>query len=120
MNSIEIFEKWKALGFLEGLDIIKQIDLSQAMEYASDILINDSKKNYRRYNYDVDVITFPILRKLIHKHSLTKTFVVNLLEKIKKLTESSFYNDIKNIHAEPPMDIEVEIINFFIEINYGK
>jgi len=122
MNKCEITEKWKNLGFLDGLSLSdkQNFELAQAMEYAAKILIRDGKKCNRKYNDKVDIITFPILRLLIDKHEMSKPFILHLLEKLKKLTESSVYDGIEDLHPSTGVDPEAELIRLFVELHYGK
>tara|TARA_R110000796_G_scaffold252137_1_gene385331 strand:- start:25795 stop:26358 length:564 start_codon:yes stop_codon:yes gene_type:complete len=120
-NNVElkdkILDKWESLGFLENLLFEQQIKLAHGMEYTAETLIADGEKEFRTFNEVIDTIIFPILRRLVHKHELSKSFIDHLLIKVKKLTESSVYDMVKGsslVHAE------AELINYFIELNYDK
>ena len=117
-----VYDKWRSLGFLEGLSLKNQITLANAYEYTANKLLVDSEKGCRKYNDEVDTIVFPILREIITidpTNDLNDEFVNGLLEKTLELTESSVYDGIDNINIDPPKDGKAELIKLFVEKNYG-
>ena len=119
----EIYNKWKSLGFLDGLPIKSQINLAHAYESVAIKLIADNEKGIRKYNDEVDSIVFPILREIIiinPRNELNDEFVNGVLEKTLELIKSSVYDGIDDLHADPHIDVKAELLKLFVETNYGK
>lgn len=121
--TIETLIKWYEVGLLDKLELNDQIRLAKALEYTSKKLIEDGENENRKFNDKVDVIIFPILRRLVGMLPfliLTTCFIDDLLIKVLELTESSVYDGIKDLHPDTGIDVEAELINLFIELNYGQ
>ncbi len=120
-----VYQKWNSLGFLDGLSEDNKIKLANAFEYTACKLLADAdvNKENRKYNDDVDTIAFPILRRVVTMLpllELTEDFIDGFLLKVLGLTESSVYDGIKDLHADPQFDVEAELIKLFVKLNYGQ
>jgi hypothetical protein len=120
-----IYDKWRSLGFLEGLSLKNQIALANAYEHTACKLLADAKVpseiEDRKYNDEVDTIVFPILREIITidpTNDLNDEFVNGVLEKTLELTESSVYDGINDLHITG-MDPKAELLKLFVKKNYG-
>lgn len=125
-----VYDKWRSLGFLEGLSLKNQITLANAYEYTVNNLLADAKVEAeiedRKYNDEVDTIIFPILREIITidpTNDLNDEFVNGVLEKTLELTEREIYIESSSIICNcwgGDHDPKAELIKLFVEGNYGE
>lgn len=121
-----IFDKWNSLGFLDKLSEENKIKLAHGYEVLACKLLADAKieseKHLRKFNDEVDTIVFPILREIITvspKSEFTNDFIDKLLNKTLKLTKSSVYDGINNLHISSGNDAKAELLKLFVEEHYG-
>ena len=122
----KVHEKWKSLGFLEQLTEEDSVELAHGFEYMAQTLVNDinihSKKN-RHFNENVDVISFPTLRRVFTTSTnlkLTEDFIDVFLE---NLNDFSNTESFKRWWEEPPtpeVDPQAELLLEFIRVYYGN
>jgi hypothetical protein len=125
MKKNKIYEKWKSLGFLDGLCEKHKIMLANAFEYMANKLLIDSNKRKRKFNDDVDSLAFPILRRIITTNplnDLTNDLVDDLLDKLLYFTKTRLYIEARSISCccWHEIDPETELIEIFVKINYGQ
>jgi len=123
-----IYEKWNSLGFLESLCEKHKIMLANAYEYTANKLLDDAKiedeLDERKFNDELDVLIFPVLRNILTINNtleLTEDFVDGVLDKLFKFVTSDIYKNFKELRCcMSHRDVEMEMIHFFVEMNYGQ
>ena len=106
----EILEKWSKLGFLNGLEYQKRINVANAFEMAAQKLISEQSDKYS----DIEQISFPILRRIfqtIETELDLNIIEINVFKILEKLnSEKEMFLDI---NAAPGVDIEVAFCQAF-------
>lgn len=118
-----IYDKWKSLGFLEGeLSVKQKIRLSNAMEYASMVLLDEYEQKINGYDPEViGTIIFPILRRIMvlnPTNKLNYEFIDSVLKKVSEFTKTELYESLDD--SSGYCDVEAELLDLFVETNYGQ
>lgn len=95
----EVYERWKAFGFLAGLDDEDAHALAERFEELAEFLLTSDYGN----DEHVAVLAFPVLRRSFTKGLNDKYSPGALCEKIKK-----DYNQIEKIKAKSMTNIDAE------------
>jgi len=122
--TIEILIKWYEVGLLINLDLMTQIKLAGAYEYASKIMIADANKEVKEFNEEIVSIMCPCLYKITNNNpniDLSDEFVLEMLHKLSDFIKSKEYSDgMTSNNYVNAIDMEAELLHLFVETNYGK
>lgn len=111
-------DKWENLGFLTGVEEIYKKCISDSYEYLANKLKKDSEELGcdRIYNETIDVIAFPIVRKLIIKSKLKDVETIKLdymLENLLPLSEDILKK--KNELINYNIDSDAILVSGFVD-----
>jgi hypothetical protein len=120
-----VYDKWKSLGFLDGELLVKQkIRLSNAMEYSAMVLLDEYEQKINDYNPEViGTLIFPILRRIMvlnPTNELNYGFIDSVLKKVSEFTKTELFKGLDDLTCCGCCDMETELLNLFVETNYGQ
>ena len=117
VNIGSLIEKWLIIGFLDGLDDSAYNQYSYCYEIASNILNSDNHSN----------VIYPIIRRILKKYDTSdieygtcKKFVENLITDYDSFNKEQYphiESMLTRIMGNDKIDIEVEIVTLYCEIN---